>query len=84
MARREGLFEGLELVDEASLNGTDTLHTWLLVQLHPGGLLAKRILAEMLCRQVILRQCGVHICLHVSLPTAFVRLPGEYTSVSHR
>ena len=30
MARREGLFEGLELADEASLNGTDMLHTWLL------------------------------------------------------
>ena len=34
MARREGLFEGLGLVDEASLNGTGMLHTWLLVQLH--------------------------------------------------
>ena len=27
-ARREEWFEGLELADEASLNGTDTLHTW--------------------------------------------------------
>ena len=37
MARREGLFEGLDLVDQASLNGTDMLHTWLLVLSHPGG-----------------------------------------------
>ena len=38
MAMREGLFEGLELADEVSLNGTDTLHTWLLkVQLSLGG-----------------------------------------------
>jgi hypothetical protein len=36
MARREGLFEELELVDATSLNGTGTLDTWLLVQLHPG------------------------------------------------
>src|SRR6187399_1929509 len=27
-ARREEWFEGLELVDEVSLNGTNTLHTW--------------------------------------------------------
>ncbi len=47
MARREGLFEGLELVDEASLNGTDTLHTLLLVLLHPGGWWARRSLAGM-------------------------------------
>ena len=47
MARREGSFEGLELVDEASLNGTDMLHTWLLVLLHPGGMLAKRNLVGM-------------------------------------
>src|SRR4051812_27607347 len=37
----------------------------------------------MLCRQVLLRLCGDHICLHVSLPTASVCLPGEYTSISH-
>ena len=45
MARREELFEGLELVDEASSNGTDTLHTWLLVPSHPGGRWARRNLA---------------------------------------
>ena len=39
------MFKGLELVDEASLNGTDTPHTWLLVPLHPGGRWAKRNLA---------------------------------------
>src|SRR4051812_32874355 len=58
------------------------LHTWLLVQLHPGGLSARRNLAGTLCRQVLLRQCGDHICLHVSPPTASVRLPGGYTSIS--
>ena len=45
MARIEGLCEELELVDEASLNGTGTLHTWLLVQLHPEEQWARRNLA---------------------------------------
>ena len=37
MARKEELFEEPGLVDEASLNETGMLHTWLLVPLHPGG-----------------------------------------------
>src|SRR3989337_1712311 len=84
MARKEGLFEELELVDVASLNEIGTLHTWLLVPLHPGGLLAKSNLVGKLCRQEPLSQCGSHICLHVSLPTAPVLLPKECTSISHR
>ena len=84
MARIKGLFGELELVDVSAWSGTGTLHTWLLVQLHPGGLSAKINLARKLCRQVLLRQCGDHICLHVSLPTAFVRLPGEYTLISRQ
>ena len=36
MARKEGSSEELELADRVSSNGTNTLHTWLLVQLHPG------------------------------------------------
>src|SRR4051812_11331942 len=84
MARIKGSSGELELAGVSAWNGTGTLHTWLLVQLHPGGLSARRNLAGMLCRQVLLRQCGGHICLHVSLPTAFVRLPGKYTSISHR
>ena len=83
MARIKGSSRELELAGVSAWNGTGTLHTWLLVQLHPGGLSAKRNLAGTLCRQVLLRQCGDHICLHVSLPIAFVRLPGEYTSISH-
>src|SRR3954466_14420719 len=67
MARREGLFEGLKLVDETSSNGTDTLHTWLLVSLHPGGRWARRSLVGMPCRQGPLTLCGIHIRLHVSL-----------------
>ena len=82
MARIKGSSGELELAGVSAWNGTGTLHTWLLVQLHPGGLSAKRNLAGMLCRQVLLRQCGDHICLHVSLPTALVLLPGEYTSIS--
>src|SRR3954464_12932893 len=84
MARIKGSSGELELAGVSAWNGTGTLHTWLLVQLHPGGLSARRNLAGMLCRRVLLRQCGDHICLHVSLPTAAVRLPGEYTSISHR
>src|SRR3954466_1106299 len=84
MARIKGSSGELELAGVSAWNGTGTLHTWLLVQLHPGGLSARRNLAERLCRQVLLRQCGDHICLHVSLPTASVRLPGKYTSISHR
>src|SRR3954467_8007010 len=84
MARIKGSPGERELVGVSAWNGTGTLHTWLLVQLHPGGLRAKRNLARMLCRQVLLRQCGDHICLHVSLPTALVRLPGKYTSISRR
>src|SRR3954469_7275505 len=84
MARREGLFEGLELVDEASLNGTDTLHTWLLVLSHPGGRWARRNLAGMPCRQGPSILCGSHICLHVSPPTAPVLPPRGCTSISHR
>ena len=38
----------------------------------------------MLYRQELLSLCETHICLHVSLPTAPVHLPGEYTSISHR
>src|SRR4051812_17037036 len=83
MARIKGSSGELELAGVSAWNGTGTLHTLLLVQLHPGGLLARRNLAGTLCRQVLLRQCGGHICLHVSLPTAFVRLPGKYTSISH-
>src|SRR3954469_2311890 len=82
MARIKGLSGELELVGASAWNGTGTLHTWLLVQLHPGGLSARRNLAGTLCRQVLLRQCGDHICLHVSPPTASVRLPGGYTSIS--
>src|SRR3954469_9207327 len=82
MARIKGSSGELELAGVSAWNGTGMLHTWLLVQLHPGGLSARRNLAGTLCRQVLLRQCGGHICLHVSLPTAFVRLPGEYTSIS--
>src|SRR3954470_10869527 len=84
MARIKGSFGELELAGVFAWNGTGTFHTWLLVQSHPGGLSAKRNLAGMLCRQVLSRRCGDHICLHVSLPTALVRLPGEYTSISHR
>ena len=65
-ARREGLFEGLELVDEASLNGTDTLHTWLLVPSHPGGRWARRNLAGTPCRQGPSTLCGSHICPCIS------------------
>src|SRR3954471_7309943 len=83
-ARIKGSSGELELVGVSAWNGTGTLHTWLLVQLHPGGLLARRNLAGTLCRQVLLRQCGGHICLHVSPPTASVRLPGGYTSISPR
>src|SRR3954465_4813312 len=82
MARMKGSSRELELVGVSAWNGTGMLHTWLLVQLHPGGLLARRNLAGMLCRQVLLRQCDVHICLHVSPPTASVRLPGGCTSIS--
>ena len=82
MARREGLFEGLELVDEASLNATDTLHTWLLVPSHPGGRWARRNLAGTPSRQGPSTLCGSHICLHVSLPTAPVLPPGGCTSIS--
>ena len=84
MARKEGLSEELELVDGVSLNGTDTFHTWLLVQLHPGGQWAGRNLAGTPCQQRPLILCESHICLHVSLPTAPVRPPGECTSISHR
>ena len=84
MARREGLFGGLELVDEVSLNGTGTLHTWLLVPSHPGGRWARRNLAGTPCRQGPSTLCGSHICLHVSLPTAPVLPPGGCTSISHR
>src|SRR4051812_16695836 len=84
MARIKGSSGELELAGVSAWNGTGTLHTWLLVQLHPGGLSAKRNLVGTLCRQVLWRQCGDHICLHVSLPTAFVRLLGEYTSISQR
>src|SRR3954470_1620682 len=84
MARIKGSSGELELAGVSAWNGTGTLHTWLLVQLHPGGLSARRNLAGTLCRQVLLRQCGDHICLHVSLPTALVRLPGECTSISPR
>jgi hypothetical protein len=45
---------------------------------------ANRSLAEKPCRQGPLILCESHICLHVSLPTAFVHLPGKYTSISHR
>src|SRR3954468_6715066 len=83
-ARIKGSSGELELVGVSAWNGTGTLHTWLLVQLHPGGLSARRNLAGTLCRRVLLRRCGDHICLHVSLPTAAVRLPGKYTSISHR
>src|SRR3954462_4812928 len=82
MARIKGSSRELELVGVSAWNGTGTLHTWLLVQLHPGGLLARRNLAGTLCRQVLWRQCDSHICLHVSPPTASVRLPGECTSIS--
>src|SRR3954469_13311920 len=82
MARIKGLSGELELAGVSAWNGTSTLHTWLLVQLHPGGPSARRNLAGTLCRQVLWRQCGVHICLHVSPPTASVRLPGECTSIS--
>ena len=46
--QERGMFGVLELVDEASSNGTDTLHTWLLVSLHPGGQWARRSIAECL------------------------------------
>src|SRR3954465_6282740 len=82
MARIKGSSGELELAGVSAWNGTGTLHTWLLVQLHPGGLRTKRNLAGMLCRQVLLRQCGDYICLHVSPPTASVRLPSGYTSIS--
>ena len=78
------MFEGLELVDEASSNGTDTLHTWLLVPLHPGGQWARRNLAGMPCRQGPSTLCVNHICLRVSLLTTPVLPPGECTSLSHR
>src|SRR4051812_16163046 len=84
MARIKGSSGEPELVGVSAWNGTGTLHTWLLLQLHPVGLSARRNLAGTLCWQMLLRQCGDHICLHVSLPTASVRLPGKYTSVSHR
>src|SRR6187399_2813953 len=84
MARIKGSSGELELVDVSAWNGTGMLHTWLLAQLHPGGLLAKRNLAGMLCRQVLWRKCGGHICLCVSLPTALVHLPWECISISHR
>src|SRR3954470_22269866 len=84
MAWREGLFEGLELVDEASLNGTETLHTWLLVSSHPGGRWARRNLVGTPCRQGPSTLCGSHICLLVSLATAPVLPPGGCTSISHR
>src|SRR3954466_11785749 len=84
MARIKGSSGELELAGVSAWNGTGTLHTWLLVQLHPGGLSARRNLAGTLCRRVLLRRCGEHICLHVSLPTAAVRLPGKCTSISHR
>ena len=71
------MFEGLELVDEASLNRTDTLHTWLLVLSHPGGRRASRNLAGTPFRQGPSTLCGSHICLHVSLPTAPVLPPGD-------
>ena len=83
MARIKGSSGELELAGVSVWSGTGTLYTWLLVRLHPGGLSAKRSLAEKLCRQVPLRLCGGHICLQVSLPTAFVHLPGECTSISH-
>lgn len=83
MARKKGLSEELGLVDAISLNGTGTLHTWLLVQLRPGGWWAKRNLAGMLYQQELSILCGSHICLHVSLPTAPVHLPEECTSISH-
>ena len=77
------MFEGLELVDEASLNGTDTLHTWLLVSSHPGGRWARRNLAGTPSRQGPSTLCGSHICLRVSPPTAPVLPPGGCTSISH-
>src|SRR3990170_7956808 len=82
MARKEGLSEELGLANVIYLNGTGTLHTWLLVQLHPGEQWAKRNLAGTPCRQELLSLCGSHICLHVSLPTALVHPPEEYTSIS--
>src|SRR4051812_11015406 len=84
MARIKGSSGELELAGVSSWNGTGTLHTWLLVQLHPGGLWARRSLAGTPFRQVLWRQCGVHICLRVSPPTASVRLPGGCTSISPR
>src|SRR3954468_3567155 len=81
-ARIKGLSGELELVGVSAWNGTGMLHTWLLVQLHPRGLSARRNPAGMLCRQELLRQCGDRICLHVSPPTASVRLPGGCTSIS--
>src|SRR3954462_14028997 len=77
MARIKGSSGKLELAGVSAWNGTGTLHTWLLVQLHPGGLSAKRNLAGKLCRQVLLRQCGDHKCLHVSLPTASAGVAGS-------
>src|SRR3954465_1110102 len=50
-ARIKGSSGELELADESALHGTGTLHTWLLVQLHLGGLLARRTLAGRLSRQ---------------------------------
>src|SRR4051812_20516618 len=84
MVRREGLFEGLGQVDEASLNVTDTLHTWLLVSSHPGERWAIRNLAGTPSRQGPSTLCGRHICLHASPPTAPVLPPGGCTSISHR
>src|SRR4051812_28175919 len=83
-ARIKGSSGELELAGVSAWNGTGTLHTCLLVQSHPGGLSAKRSPSGMLCRQALLRQCGDHKCLHVSLPTASVHLPGGYTSISLR
>ena len=72
----------LELADEASLNGTGTLHTWLLVPSHPGGKWARRNLAGKPCRQGPSILCGSHICIHVSPPIAPILPPGGCTSIS--
>ena len=74
----------LELAGVSAWNGTGTLHTWLLVQLHHGERWARRNLARTPCRQGLLTLCGSHTCLHVSLRTAPVCPPEEFTSISRR
>ena len=67
MARIKGSSGELELAGVSVWSGTGTLHTWLLVQLHPGGLSAKETLPESFagkcsCANVVATYASMYLC----------------------